>query len=49
LWVFESNGLKIIFGPKRKDVTGGWLHLHNEKVHNLYSSPYISGVVKIGA
>jgi hypothetical protein len=22
-------------------VTGGWRKLHNEKLHNLYSSPYI--------
>jgi hypothetical protein len=27
------------FGPKRDDVTGDWRKLHNEELHNLYSSP----------
>jgi hypothetical protein len=31
--------LRRIFGPKRDDVTGGRRKLHNEKLHNLYSSP----------
>jgi hypothetical protein len=30
-----------IFGPKRDEVTGGWRKLHNEELHNLYSSPSI--------
>jgi hypothetical protein len=30
-----------IFGPKRDKVTGGWRKLHNEALHNLYSSPSI--------
>jgi hypothetical protein len=30
--------LRRIFGPKRDEVTGGWRKLHNEKLHNLYSS-----------
>jgi hypothetical protein len=30
-----------IFGPKRDDVTGDWRKLHNEELHNLYSSPNI--------
>jgi hypothetical protein len=39
------NGLKI-FGvqqrsPKRDEVTGDWRKLHNEELHNLYSSPNI--------
>jgi hypothetical protein len=25
--------------PKRDEVTGGWRKLHNEELHNLYSSP----------
>jgi hypothetical protein len=33
--------LRRIFGPKRDDVTGGWRKLHNEELHNLYSSPSI--------
>jgi hypothetical protein len=31
--------LRRIFGPKRDRVTGGWRKLHNEELHNLYSSP----------
>jgi hypothetical protein len=31
--------LRRIFGPKRDGVTGGWRKLHNEELHNLYSSP----------
>jgi hypothetical protein len=31
--------LRRIFGRKRDEVTGGWRKLHNEELHNLYSSP----------
>jgi hypothetical protein len=31
--------LRRIFGPKRDEVTGGWIKLHNEELHILYSSP----------
>jgi hypothetical protein len=41
LKVFENRVL-IIFGPKRDEVTGGWRKLHNEELHNLYSSPSIT-------
>jgi hypothetical protein len=37
--VFENRELWRIFGPKRDEVTGGWRKLHNEELHNLYSSP----------
>jgi hypothetical protein len=33
--------LRRIFSPKRDEVTGGWRKLHNEELHNLYSSPSI--------
>jgi hypothetical protein len=33
--------LRRIFGPKRYEVTGDWRKLHNEELHNLYSSPNI--------
>jgi hypothetical protein len=39
--VFENRVLRRIFGPKRDDVTGVWRKLHNEELHNLYSSPNI--------
>jgi hypothetical protein len=41
LRVFENRVLRRIFGPKRDEETGGWRKLHNEKLHNLYSSPSI--------
>jgi hypothetical protein len=31
-----------MFGPKREEVAGGWRRLHNEELHNLYTSPNIS-------
>jgi hypothetical protein len=39
--VFENRILRRIFGPKRDEVTGEWRKLHNEELHNLYSSPDI--------
>jgi hypothetical protein len=36
--VFKNRVLRRIFGPKRVEVTGGWRRMHNEKLHNLYSS-----------
>jgi hypothetical protein len=41
LRMFESRVLKRIFGPNRDEVTGEWRKLHNEELHNLYSSPDI--------
>jgi hypothetical protein len=39
LRVFENRVLRRVFGPKRDEVTGDWMH--NEELHNLYSSPSI--------
>jgi hypothetical protein len=39
--VYENRVLRITLGPKRDKVTGGWRKLHNEELHNLYSSPNI--------
>jgi hypothetical protein len=41
LRVFENRVLRRIFGPKRYEATGEWRKLHNEELHNLYSSPDI--------
>jgi hypothetical protein len=45
LRVFESRVLRI-FGPRKDDVTGEWRKLHNEDLHNLYSSPNIIRMIK---
>jgi hypothetical protein len=39
--VFENRVLRGIFGPMRDEVTEEWRKLHNEDLHNLYSSPDI--------
>jgi hypothetical protein len=41
LRMFENRVLRRIFGPKRDQVTGRWRKLHNEELHDLYSSPSI--------
>jgi hypothetical protein len=38
--------LRRIFGPKRDKVKGGWRKLHNEELHNLYSSPSVIRMIK---
>jgi hypothetical protein len=44
--MFENRVLRRIFGPKRDEVTGEWRKLHNEELHNLYSSPNIIRQIK---
>jgi hypothetical protein len=44
--VFENRVLRRILGPKRDGVTGGWRKLHNEELHELYSSPSIIRIIK---
>jgi hypothetical protein len=44
--VFENRVLRRLFGPKRDEMTGEWKKLHNEELHNLYSSPDIIRQVK---
>jgi hypothetical protein len=36
--VFENRVLRRIFGPKRDEIIDSWRKLHNEELHNLYSS-----------
>jgi hypothetical protein len=43
--MFEDRVLRI-FGPKRGEFKGGWKVLHNEALHNLYSSPNVITVIK---
>jgi hypothetical protein len=44
LRVFENRVLRI-FGPKREE-NGSWRKLHNDGLHNLYSSSNIVKVIK---
>jgi hypothetical protein len=45
LRVFENRVLRMIFGPKREERIS-WRKLHNDELHNLYSSPNIVRVTK---
>jgi hypothetical protein len=47
LRVLENRMLRRILGPKSDEVTGGWRKLHNEELHDLYSSPNILRIVKL--
>jgi hypothetical protein len=33
-------------GPRRDEVTGEWRKLHNEELHDLYSSPSIIRIIE---
>jgi hypothetical protein len=45
LRVFENRVLRKIFGPKREE-NGSWRKLHNDELHDLYSSSNIVRVIK---
>jgi hypothetical protein len=44
--VFENRVLRRIFGPKKDEVSGDWRELHNEELHNLYSSSNTIRIMK---
>jgi hypothetical protein len=44
--VFENRVVRRIFGPKKLDMTGGCIKLHDEAFHSLYSSPSINRTIK---
>jgi len=46
LRVFENRVLRILFGPKRDEVTVEWRKLHNEEMNDLYFSPIIVRLIK---
>jgi hypothetical protein len=46
LRVFENRVFRRRFGPKRDEVTGEWIKLHNEDLNSLYFSPNIIWVIK---
>jgi heterodisulfide reductase subunit B len=39
LRMLENRVLRRIFGPKRDEITGEWIKLHNDELNDLYSSP----------
>jgi hypothetical protein len=43
---FETRVLRRIFGQNRDQVTGGWIKVYNEELHNLYSSPRAIRMIK---
>jgi hypothetical protein len=44
--MLENRVLRRIFGQKRDEVTREWRKLHNEELHELYSSPSIIRIMK---
>jgi hypothetical protein len=46
LKVFKNRLMRRIFGAKRVEVTGEWRKLHNDELHNVYSSPNIVRQIK---
>jgi hypothetical protein len=46
LRVYEKRVLSGIFGLKRDEMAGSSRKLHNEELHNLYSSPSIIILMK---
>jgi hypothetical protein len=44
--VFENRVVRVIFGPKRDEVVGGWRRLHEER-YNLYALPSLVGMIKL--
>jgi hypothetical protein len=44
--LFGNRVLRRMFGPRADEVRGGWRKLHNEELHDLYSSPSIIRIIK---
>jgi hypothetical protein len=40
------RALRRAFDLKTEGATGGWRRLHNEELHNLYTSPNIVRMIK---
>jgi hypothetical protein len=46
LRVFDNRVLRRVFGFRRDEVTREWRKLHNNELHDIYSSPNIVRVIK---
>jgi hypothetical protein len=44
--VFENRKLRRTFGPKRDEMLGSWRKLHNQELHNVFTSPNINRMIK---
>jgi hypothetical protein len=44
--MFENRVLRRTFGPKRDEVIGGWITLHNEELRGLCSLPSMIRMMK---
>jgi hypothetical protein len=45
--MFENRVLRRIFRPWRVEMAGGWRKLHEEELHDSYSSPNRIGIIKL--
>jgi hypothetical protein len=46
LTVFEKRVLRRISVSKMNEIIGGWRNLHNEELHNFYTSPSTIRMIK---
>jgi hypothetical protein len=46
LWMSKNRVRKMMFGPKREEVTEDWRRLHNEELHGLYYLSNVSWMIK---
>jgi hypothetical protein len=44
--MFENRALRGIYGRRKDELTGGWRKLYNKELHNLYSSPSNTRLIK---
>jgi hypothetical protein len=44
--LFENRVMRIIFGPQRDEVIGGWREVYDEELHNFHSSSDIIKTIK---
>jgi hypothetical protein len=44
--VLRNRVQRKIVRPKREEVTGNWRKWHNEEIHDVYTSPTISRMIK---